>query len=185
MFAEELVEAYPDAKVILTTRSTESWYNSMIRTVCNPRYYSRLFRVAAWFDQRESDSLKMSDKYREILWHNDFERYGRTFFEQHNESIRNLVPVERLLEFEAKYVYPVRDSFQVSTDAVVRQGWGPLCSFLGKDVPAEPYPLANDSESYYSGQEEYVWLVYRRFFQKIAFSSLAVVVGFVAWRAQS
>lgn len=25
-FAEELIEAYPDAKVILTTRDTESWF---------------------------------------------------------------------------------------------------------------------------------------------------------------
>jgi len=74
MFAEELVEVYPDAKVILTTRSVESWYSSMMRTVCNPRYYSRLFRLACWFDKRESDSLKMCDKYREILWRHDFER---------------------------------------------------------------------------------------------------------------
>jgi Sulfotransferase domain len=103
MFAEELVNAYPDARVVLTTRSVESWYNSMMRTVCNPRYYSRLFRLAAFFDRRESDSLKMSDKYREILWHNDFERYGKAYFEQHNDSVRKLVPAERLLEFEAKY----------------------------------------------------------------------------------
>lgn len=46
----------------------------------------------------------MSDKYREILWHNDFEQYGKAYFEQHNDSIRKLVPAERLLEFEAKYV---------------------------------------------------------------------------------
>jgi hypothetical protein len=103
MFAEELVNTYPDAKVILTTRSAESWYNSMMRTVCNPRYYSRLFRLAAFFDRREFDSLKMSDKYREILWQNDFERYGKAYFEQHNDSVRKLVPAERLLEFEAKY----------------------------------------------------------------------------------
>jgi Sulfotransferase domain len=103
MFAEELVQAYPEAKVILTTRSVDSWYNSMMRTVCNPRYYSRLFRLACRFDKRERDSLKMSDKYREICWHNDFERRGKSFFEQHNDSIRKLVPPERLLQFEAKY----------------------------------------------------------------------------------
>ena len=105
MFAKEMIEAYPTAQVILTTRSVDSWYNSMMRTVCNPRYYSWLFRLAAWFDRREFDTLKMSDKYREILWHNDFERYGKAFFEQHNNTIRNLVHAERLLEFEAKCVY--------------------------------------------------------------------------------
>ncbi len=53
MFAEELVKEYDNAKVILTTRSVDSWCNSMMRTVCNPRYYSRLFRLAAWFDKRK------------------------------------------------------------------------------------------------------------------------------------
>jgi Sulfotransferase domain len=65
-----------------------------------------------------------------------------------------------------------------------RQGWEPLCKFLDKEVPAEPYPSANDSQSYFNGQEEYVWLVYSGFFKKAAISSLAVVVGFVAWRIQ-
>jgi Sulfotransferase domain len=66
--------------------------------------------------------------------------------------------------------------------AFVRQGWGPLCSFLSKKVPEEPYPSANDSGSYYDGQEEYVWLVYRKFFEKVAFSSVAgIALGIMAW----
>lgn len=39
--------------------------------------------------------------------------------------IRGLVPKERLLEWS------------------VEDGWAPLCSFLGKPVPDEPFPHAN------------------------------------------
>jgi hypothetical protein len=39
------------------------------------------------------------------------------------------VPKERLLEFEAN------------------DGWGPLYTFLGRDVPREEYPHRNDSKA--------------------------------------
>lgn len=39
--------------------------------------------------------------------------------------IRGLVPKERLLEWS------------------VEDGWAPLCTFLGKSVPEEPFPHAN------------------------------------------
>jgi hypothetical protein len=41
----------------------------------------------------------------------------------------NIVLRERLLEFEAK------------------EGWSPLCAFLGRDVPREEYPRRNDSKA--------------------------------------
>jgi len=42
--------------------------------------------------------------------------------------------------------------------------------------------LANDSSSDYTGQEEYVWLVYRRFCEKVALTSLPVILGFAVWK---
>jgi uncharacterized protein (DUF1786 family) len=41
--------------------------------------------------------------------------------------VRNLVPKERLLEYE------------------LESGWAPLCSFLGKEVPHVPFPRVNES----------------------------------------
>lgn len=40
------------------------------------------------------------------------------------------VPAEKLLVFE------------------VSQGWGPLCRFLGKPVPQQPFPHVNDREEW-------------------------------------
>jgi hypothetical protein len=39
MFVDELLEMYPDAKVILTNRDIDSWHNSMNQT---------FFRVLGW-----------------------------------------------------------------------------------------------------------------------------------------
>ena len=55
----------------------------------------------------------------------DFHGTHRTAFEQHYKRIKRVVPKERLL------VYDIRD------------GWDPLCRFLGHGVPATPFPCAN------------------------------------------
>lgn len=45
--------------------------------------------------------------------------------EEHCNHIRRIVPRENLLEFNPK------------------EGWGPLCEFLGKDVPKSDFPHVN------------------------------------------
>lgn len=49
-------------------------------------------------------------------------------FVAHNNNIRRLVPSEILLEFSPK------------------QGWAPLCEFLGKEIPNEPFPYVNKGD---------------------------------------
>ena len=46
-------------------------------------------------------------------------------FERHNDTVRNVVPKNRLLEYD------------------VRQGWEPLCKFLGVPIPEQPFPHLN------------------------------------------
>ena len=54
-------------------------------------------------------------------------------FRRHNEEVRRDVPADRLLVFE------------------VKEGWGPLCSFLGVPVPeGRPFPRLNDAEEFRS-----------------------------------
>ena len=48
-------------------------------------------------------------------------------YEAHNAQVKAEVPPDRLLVFN------------------VKEGWGPLCAFLGKEVPAEPFPFVNES----------------------------------------
>ena len=49
------------------------------------------------------------------------------FYKQWVEEVRATVPKERLLVFS------------------VKEGWGPLCQFLGLPQPQEPFPHLNDA----------------------------------------
>jgi len=52
------------------------------------------------------------------------------FFRRHTEAVLAGVPKERLLVFE------------------VKDGWAPLCDFLGVPVPDTPYPRENSTEDF-------------------------------------
>ena len=48
----------------------------------------------------------------------------------HIESVKSNVPPEKLLVYD------------------VRQGWEPLCNFLGVAVPQKPFPHLHDAHTY-------------------------------------
>lgn len=129
MFVDELLEAYPDAKVILTNRDVDSWAKSMDNT---------FFKVTEWKTLpylRQWDTIFWGP-YQDILntimttWGNgDKNNHAelKRYYVKHYENVRSKVPRERLLEFESK------------------DGWEPLCAFLGKEVPEGAYPRINDA----------------------------------------
>ncbi|KAJ7707673.1 hypothetical protein B0H17DRAFT_1156251 [Mycena rosella] len=123
LFAEELIAAYPEAKVVLTTRSFESWWKSYEATICGgpeahvPRYgkYQYLNRLcfAALFGTNTVT-----------------EDVARACFMAHYDEVRRLTPKGRLLEFE------------------VKEGWAPLVTFLDKEAPATAFPRVNDTAQF-------------------------------------
>lgn len=128
---EELVAAYPDAKFILTHRPVEEWLVSMNATI---------FPVMKWPSWRllrhfDAGFVEPWWAYKQIMlkgWGKG--GFGganmrRTFLE-HSELVRKVVPGERLLVFD------------------VKEGWGPLCGFLGFERPKGGFPHVNDSEAY-------------------------------------
>lgn len=132
-FAAELISAYPDAKVILSVRnSVEEWHESVVNTV----YF---MRSRLWFMQpgvlseifvrvmRIPSYILMRKRMFQCFFEDDFERTGDKVYEKHMETVKSLVPAEKLLVFNPK------------------EGWEPLCRFLGKDVPeGKPFPKLND-----------------------------------------
>ncbi|GII90737.1 hypothetical protein Ssi02_09680 [Sinosporangium siamense] len=88
-FWRELADAYPQAKVILTTRDPESWYASVqatILTTMESRDGAPANDALDWFRKL---SEKISDKQTAIEW-----------FNEHNEAVRAYIPADRLLDFE-------------------------------------------------------------------------------------
>ena len=136
-FYEELVERNPEAKVILSVRDPERWYESVRSTIYElsviiPRspVYRIGYSLVRLFISGASRQVNLAD---EIIWQGTFDgrfedkRHAIEVFERHNEQVRRQVPQDRLLVYE------------------VKAGWGPLCEFLGVEEPDEPFPHANDT----------------------------------------
>ena len=52
-------------------------------------------------------------------------------YKDHVEAVKNAVPAGRLLVFE------------------VKEGWGPLCKFLGLPVPDTDFPRSNNQKDFW------------------------------------
>jgi len=134
-FYRELMQRYPDAKVILTVRDPERWYESTYNTIYGIRrtVSSPIFRLAAPFRTTMARAAKMNDR---LIWEDTFggslEDRERAIevFERHNEEVKEHVAPEKLLVYE------------------VKEGWGPLCEFLGVEVPNTPFPHLNDTGTF-------------------------------------
>ncbi len=124
----EIAEHYPDAKVILSLRSSESWYKSMSETIYQPMKNPVRDGVPELVRLQNEMARKaiLADTFD-----NRFEERAHAIevFTQHNREVRNTIDPSRLLVFEA------------------RDGWEPLCRFLNVPIPADPYPHVNDTAS--------------------------------------
>jgi len=129
-FAKELIEAYPDAKVVLTNRDVDSWHASTMRTV-----YWRVtdpeLKALSNFSWAASMYQPMLQKFFDCFFEGDFVNKGKDIYTRHYEEVRSLVPKDRLLEFQ------------------VKEGWEPLCEFLGEPVPYDSkFPNVNDNRDF-------------------------------------
>jgi hypothetical protein len=126
-FWREQMRAYPDAKVILSLRDSDAWYDSVMNTIW------KFSAMSLGTPMAESEQSKM---VFELIWDGKFQRrmddkrHVIEVFERHNQDVIDSVPAEKLL------VYRPGD------------GWDPLCRFLGVPVPATPYPRTNSTEEF-------------------------------------
>ena len=129
LFWEEILEEFPDSKVILTVRSGESWYKSMseiiIEKILNNTPY--FLRFVALFYRNITDTFDTNKLMFKYNFKNDFSKENLiNTFEQHNKYVIEKCPKDKLLVFE------------------VKDGWKPLCEFLGKDIPNVDFPKRNE-----------------------------------------
>jgi hypothetical protein len=124
-FYRELAGYYPEAKVVLTVRDSERWFQSFSDTIMYGLSQPLPDNLAAWgamarkvifervFMRDTSNKAHMIECYR-----------------RHNEEVQRTIPPERLLVYE------------------VSQGWEPLCAFLGVWVPDEAFPKVNTKDEF-------------------------------------
>lgn len=142
-YYNELLEHYPEAKVVLTVRDAEGWIRSMRDTVWAIYFGDSVLRhLCAARAQLDPLWRRFMNLMTAMTWnedalgppevtHNDATFAGAMY--RWNDKVKRDVPAERLLVWEP------------------RQGWEPLCDFLEVPVPDEPVPNANDTAAFKEG----------------------------------
>jgi hypothetical protein len=137
-FYRELIDEYPDAKVLLSVRDGDSWARSMRETIWGVLYGEILIRhlseARAIVDPKWRGYIEM---VREMWQRSELMRgvdttaeYMSAAMERFNSQVQDSVPADRLL------VWSVSD------------GWEPLCEFLEAPVPEMPFPHLNDTREF-------------------------------------
>lgn len=122
MFWRELVAKYPGAKVILSTRDPDKWFESGAATVFSAEH-RKMFegnpQMAEFFKLMVFDDLedRLGDRAKMV-----------DYFNRWNQAVIDEVPADKLLVHRSP------------------DGWEPLCEFLAVPVPDQPYPRVNSRE---------------------------------------
>lgn len=123
-FLSQLINHFPQAKIILTVRDPDSWYESAAATI-----FPGLEATAKHPDPeiRERSALKR----HLILEHVFSGKYwdkaqAIQIYQNHNQAVEKLIPADCLLRYH------------------VKEGWPSLCTFLEVPEPAESFPKRNE-----------------------------------------
>jgi hypothetical protein len=129
----ELAAHFPKAKVVLTVRDPDEWFDSVQATIVpflaargkHPAPHVNAIAemghqaiVVPIFDDRMTDRA-----------------HATRVFKEHIAEVQSEISPDRLLTFD------------------LRDGWEPLCEFLQVDLPDIPFPKTNSSKQF--GEEEW------------------------------
>jgi hypothetical protein len=131
----ELAEQFPAAKVVLTVRDFDKWYESAHETI-----YALALMAArppvSWMMKTSPRMHGFTAMVADTVWGErgcfggrfEARDHVRTIYERHLEEVRRTIPAERLLEYAPS------------------QGWEPLCRFLEVPVPSVPMEHKNERQ---------------------------------------
>ena len=130
----QLAQAYPNAKVIHSIRPDDAWWTSFSNTIAKamterppagtpggpPPHFARMLDAMEVAINERTFNGKPMDRETAL------DAYRRN-----TEAVKATIAPERLLVFD------------------VREGWEPLCEFLGVPVPEGPFPRINSTEEFW------------------------------------
>jgi len=163
---EEISADFPEAKVILTVRDSEdAWLKSWKEHL---QLASKMLPFYAWILLYILPWMKKTKHFFDTLHQAIYGSFNpeatalyRVKYRQHNERVQAVIPAEKLLVFN------------------VKQGWKPLCEFLGCDVPSAPFPRANVAHSDTKSKMSDSWKTERSVIYVIFFIVVLLVAVFV------
>jgi hypothetical protein len=125
----ELAACYPDARVVLSVRDPDSWFDSVSETIFSAKMQGSLAGTPAGEMMQGVIFEAFGDRVNDRAFMTDW-------FVRRNQQVIDALPPDRLLVFSPK------------------QGWDPLCSFLGVPVPDVPFPRVNSRDEITESMEK-------------------------------
>lgn len=129
---DEIHQTLPDAKVILSVRDNEdvwveSWVAGQLALLRRGGFFQRMIwryiiPFTQGFDVPFFDDIDMA-AYGTLRPESTV--LYKKKYREHNERVQAVIPKEKLLIFN------------------VKQGWKPLCEFLGCEIPDQEFPRRN------------------------------------------
>lgn len=157
-FPEDLLQCYPDAKVVLVKRDVEKWYHSFNEGVII-NVWSPVVQLVARLDSRfvgrlGGTSARWTEGFFKAHSRQEMQEKARKMYEEHYAFVEKVTPKKQLLKFK------------------LDDGWGPLCEFLDKPVPDVEFPRVNES----AALSEKIGLIVRMGLKNAVRSCLMVVL---------
>jgi hypothetical protein len=137
-YYKELIEHFPDAKVLLSVRDGDAWARSMRETIWECLYGDGLVGLMTAARQRIDPLWDGCTEMLKEMWTRSGLMNGEATtdegmaraMERYNAEVQDVVPSDRLLVW-------------TPTD-----GWEPICEFLELEIPDAPFPRIHDTKAF-------------------------------------
>ncbi|KPM45300.1 hypothetical protein AK830_g1256 [Neonectria ditissima] len=164
-FADDLIAAYPKAKVVLVERDIDTWYESYMHAIIG-NMFDPVTNIVYQLDRSYIHPIGKVQKSTVAGWagirsRKDAEQKARDKYREHYALVWSNTPKDRLLEFK------------------LEDGWEPLCKFLGKEVPTSDFPRLNEKAWF----DEKASLLVKEGLKKLAKKGIpwVVAIGAACW----
>ncbi|MFZ1679272.1 MAG: sulfotransferase family protein [Saprospiraceae bacterium] len=138
-YYKDILAKYPEAKVIHTTREPESWFKSVSDTIFwatqpTPLRMLKMMILLPFSSalRKRLRVLKFNGMMVRKVFGEDLKNKSKVInvFNEYNAEVLKSIPRERMLIYD------------------VKQGWEPLCNFLGVPFPSIPFPKSNTTDEF-------------------------------------
>jgi Sulfotransferase domain len=133
---EQLIDAFPDAPVLLNIRDFDGFYKSCQNTILAVKQAAMAGELPDDAN-REGPAPELWGAIEKLIWQGDFQgrfedkEWTRQMYYDRIETIKDTVPAERLTVWE-----------------LGKDGWEPICAALGVDAPDKPFPHLHDTNEF-------------------------------------
>jgi len=174
-FWEEIHRAFPDAKIIWSERESEDvWWKSFEKQMQQSDLL--IIKLITYLSPSMMKMDKFASKICQIAFGFEFKKYlfhkysfnemmARKSYRMHNSYVKSNAPKDKLHVIDFK------------------EGWGPLCKFLGVPAPNKPFPHRNKGGSITREVLETDPLVIRMQREmKLSAATIVLVAGFCGYK---